>query len=327
VSRALSAAALAGALAVAALVSFTPALASPYVNALAAVARALDHAANTRTPVPVLHVPPAPLSGPPRYSPSLDDWLQSALSKARLERKPNDRANDLRAVASTLRYLAAGASPSLRTRPRGDVAAAAAQILAEPAYRAARTGPAPATQKTIWEKILDWIVEQFVRLFSGLAQAAAGVPLLGSVFAIVLIALAVLGLAYVAYRIADGLALRRKTISADGELLPPIATADELHAAAIDAARAGAYARAIALLFHASLLQLDRTNRVEYDPARTPGEYRRLVRAKAPPAAGDFDALARVFTLAAFADVPVVESDWMSATSSYRGLFPSVAAR
>jgi hypothetical protein len=327
VSRALAAVALAGALVVGALVSPAPALASPYVDALTAAARALDHAANARAPVPVLHVPPAPLGGPPRYSPSLDDWLQSVLSTARLERKPKDRARDLRAVASTLRYLAGGASPSVRARPRGDVSATAAQILAEPAYRAARTAPAPEPQRTIWEKILDWIVAQIIKLFSGMAQAAAGVPLLGSVFAIVLIALAVLGLAYVGYRIADGLALRRKTSSADGELLPPIASADEVHAAAIAAARDGAYARAIALLFHASLLQLDRTNRVEYDPARTPGEYRRLVRAKAPPVAGDFDALARVFTLAAFADAPVEESDWMSARSSYLGLFPSVATR
>lgn len=320
--RAFAATVLAGMLAASA-----PAQAAPYFDALNAVARTLEHDANTRAPVPELHVPPAPLAGPPRYSPSLDDWLQSVLAAARAERKPKERAGDLRSIASTLRYLAGDGTASERVHPPRDVAAAASRILAQPAYRTARTGPAPAPQRTLWDKILGWIVAQIGKLFMGLAQATAGVPLLGSVFAIALITVAVIGLAYIGFRIADGLALRRKTVSIDGEALTPNISADQLHAAAVSAARDGAYARAIALLFHASLLQLDRTRSVQYDAARTPGEYRRLVRAKAPPIASDFDALARVFTLAAFADARVDEADWTAARSSYRSLFPTLAAQ
>jgi hypothetical protein len=106
-----------------------------------------------------------------------------------------------------------------------------------------------------------------------------------------------------------------------------MATCDELYAAARDAARAGRFSAAIALLFQASLMQLDQRGTVRYDPSRTAGEYRRLVMRKASAASSDFEGLARAFTLAAFAQAPLGEPDWVQAEASYRSLEPALSRR
>jgi hypothetical protein len=62
---------------------------------------------------------------------------------------------------------------------------------------------------------------------------------------------------------------------------------------------------------------------VPFDSSRTAGEYRRLVRRSAPPASEAFDLLARVFTLTAYAEVPLSEPDWLAALASYRALAPA----
>jgi uncharacterized protein DUF4129 len=295
---------------------------SDYAATLRAVATRLDHAANAKSAVPVVHVPPAPLGGPPRYSPSVDDWLQASLSYARSHKSAKVRASDLRSIASTLRYLATSASPSGESAPpRADVQSTVSSILAQPAYRVAETKPAPPPQQTIWEKFLEWIQRWISALFDRLSRVTEGVPLLGDVFAIVLITIAVLGLAYVGYRLADGIVARRRTARGDaGEPLDAVLAPDELHAAALEAARAGDYARAVALLFHAALLALDRGSNIAYDPALTAGEYRRIVRRRAGWLSSDFDVLARIFTAAAFAQTPTDEPDWRQAAAAYAGI-------
>jgi hypothetical protein len=308
------------ALTLAALVGFAaPSLGSPYSTALQDAAAQLDHAANASARVPDLHVPPAPLGGPPRYSPSVDDWLQGALNAARRDRAPKSRASSLRSIAAALRYMSnAVTTQDSNGQPPHDASATADDILAQPAYRQTPTKTAPPPKESIWEKILSWFFDKIGQLFNGLARVTQGVPFLGDIFAIVLIGIAVLGLAYVGYRIADGFLIRRRTtLSDDGELMPVGAGAEQLHRAALDAARSGNYARAVALLFHASLMVLDTTDRVAYDPSRTAGEYRRLVRRRAQSIAADFDSLARIFTTAAYADEPVDERDWMQASAAF----------
>jgi hypothetical protein len=300
-----------------------------YTNALHTVANHLERAAKTGAAVPDVHVPPAPLGGPPRYSPSIDDWLQSVLSDAKREHKPKDRTASLRSIAAALRYLAeTTGSSAVQTQPRADVAATAAKILADPAYRQAATKPAQPHKESYFEKILRLFFERLGQLLDRLATATQGVPLLGTVFAFVLIGIALAGLAYVGFRIADGFVVRRRAVTFEGgELLPAALGVEGLHAAALDAARSRQFARAVALLFQASLVLLDRTNRVAYDPARTAGEYRRLVRRKAQPIAGEFDVLARIFTAAAYAQTPLGEVDWAQAASAFDGLGRPLAAQ
>jgi hypothetical protein len=69
----------------------------------------------------------------------------------------------------------------------------------------------------------------------------------------------------------------------------------EVRSAALAAAGAARYREAAALLFLWVLRALDERGRVAYDPARTPGEYRRLVRDPL------FDALAGNAVVAVFA--------------------------
>lgn len=303
-----------------------PSAATPYREALEQAARRLDHAASGAVSVPAFHVPPAPFAGPPRYSPSIDDWLQAQLFAARHIHKSKTRAQALHSLASALRFLAASTqSTSVGPPPRSDVATVTARILAQPAYRVAKTTPAPPQQDTIWVRILKWIVRQFQKLIEALAYAAQGSPALGIVFAVILIGIAVLGLAYVGYRIASGIVIRRESRSVEGDPLPAETSADELYAAAREAARSGRYAQAIALLFQASLLLFDRSKRIGYDPARTPGEYRRLVRRHAPPAAPAFETLARFFILAAYAGAHVGEGDWRGAESSFQSIAPALS--
>jgi len=72
-------------------------------------------------------------------------------------------------------------------------------------------------------------------------------------------------------------------------------SAAALRLAAIAAARAGRGRAAAALLFGAAARALDEGGRVGFDPARTPGEYRRLVNEPA------FDAFAADAVVAQFA--------------------------
>lgn len=294
--------------------------ASSYADTLRGVARQLDHAANTGGQVPAVHVPPAPLGGPPRYSPSLDDWLQSAIGSARHAHK-KEKIAQLRAVAATLRQVAGDADRATAApERRGSVEADARAILREPAYRIKPAESAPPTE-SIWERILEWIFERLNELFSKIAGATQGTPVLGTIFAIALIGLAVGLLAIIGYRLASGLAARRRHAESDlGEPLPQSANAETLLAAARDAAAQGRFARAIVLLFQTALVLLDRRKGIAFDPARTAGEYRRLVRRKADTLAPDFDILARSFSVAAYADAPTTQGDWDRAAHAYAGL-------
>jgi len=296
-----------------------PSLGSTYSTDLRAAAGQLERAANSRAAVPDVHVPPAPLGGPPRYSPSVGDWLQASLNAARHDRSAKGRASALRSIAASLRYISdAEALQSRVIQPPRDVRATAIAILSQPAYRETPTKAAPPPKETIWEKILRWLSDKIGQLFTGLARATQSVPFLGAIFAVLLIGIAVAGLAYVAFRIADGFLARRTAAATDdGELIPVGMSAQQLQHAAFDAARDGNHARAVALLFQASLVVLDRSDRVAYDPSRTAGEYRRLVRRKAQSISADFDALARIFTAAAYADEPVGERDWTQAAAAF----------
>ena len=210
--------------------------------------------------------------------------------------------------------------------PHEDVGAAAARILAEPAFNAVRTKPAPPPQETLWERFLAWLQSLLATLFGGVVKVAQGAPYLGSVFAIALLVLAAAGLAYVAFRLAQGRAVRRPAAAEAGALIATSAGVDELARRADVAARDGRFADAVAWLFQASLVLLDRRGRVRYDATRTAGEYRRLVRRGAPKIADDFDGLARIFVIATFADAAATERDFEAAQARFGAIVPALHA-
>ncbi|MFI5388738.1 MAG: DUF4129 domain-containing protein [Candidatus Eremiobacterales bacterium] len=299
-----------------------------FSSTLIAAAHRLERAAKASAAVPAMHIPPAPLGGPPRFSPSLDDWLQRSLDSARKTKPVKARAAALRTIAASLRYVATGAGPAATSAaPRGDLEAAAKSILAESTYRVSATKPAQAQQPTIWERILNWIIDRIDALLGGLATATQKVPIVGVIIGYAIVGAAVIGLAFVGYRIARRLTSRRDAaVPGLGDALPPSTNADDLYSLARDAARNGNAAPAVALLYQAALVLLDRVDRVAYDPSRTPGEYRRLVRRKAQAIADAFDALARLFVAVAFGRASIGADDWLRADAAYSGIRRSLGA-
>jgi len=142
-----------------------------------------------------------------------------------------------------------------------------------------------------------------------------------------LVVLAVV-LVFVATRLARYLMARRRIARDEdaGELLAQTTPADELVRAARAAATRADYALAISLLFRAALRRLDAGGIVDYDAARTAGEYRRAVRRACAPAASPFDVLALAFTLATYAQRPVAEGDWTAAGDAYERFGPALGA-
>src|SRR5450755_152858 len=152
-------------------------------------------------------------------------------------------------------------------------------------------------------------------------SAAAGIPAIGNILATVLLIAAVVALAFLAYRFALLVVRRggrRDGSAAAGVPLETAVDADAMYEAARAAARSGSYGNAIALLFNAALIALDRSGRVPYDAARTAGEYRRAVRRNVATASTSFETLARAFTFVAYAQAPAAESDWRAADDAFR---------
>jgi hypothetical protein len=208
----------------------------------------------------------------------------------------------------------------VRFPPGGDPDVVIRAILARPAYRTAPESAAHGGGPTLLERFLSWLAERFSQWFS-LIGKAAGSPAVSRVAVIVLLALAALGIALAAYRLARLISLRESGERAAAGFAGTAAqTAGELLAAARAAALAADYRAAIALLFRAALRFLDERDVVAFDASRTPNEYRRAVARAAAAGAGPFDELARGFTTAVFGpDEPRAET-WSSAERSYDAL-------
>jgi hypothetical protein len=199
-------------------------------------------------------------------------------------------------------------------------------VLAEPAFRVAPQAtaapPAPSLLATLWQ----WFVDHVLRpLFHPLANALAGshaaVPIGWVLIALSLglFAFALVRLALAFVRIAP----RARGAGERGAPLAQARSADEWLAAAREAARAGDFGRAIAALFAAALARLDERGIVALDPARTPGEYRRLVRRSCAPAASAFDELAQRFVRAAYARGAAGPAEFEAAEHAFAAFEPA----
>ncbi|HEY0394050.1 MAG TPA: DUF4129 domain-containing protein [Candidatus Elarobacter sp.] len=186
--------------------------------------------------------------------------------------------------------------------PNGDPRALAHRVVAEPGFQHAAQRPGEKT----W---LDYVLDALHRLWDAVMSPIrhlAGNGKASSVIGIVVLVAVLLLLAYVIVRFARRVRWRRAPrpgtayaeLGADGD-------ARSLLRRALDAAAAGRHHEAAALLWASALRALDERGRVRFDPARTPGEWRRAVRDPS------FDALARDAVTALFgergADAALVE--------------------
>jgi hypothetical protein len=295
--------------------------AAPTVSAMRGAASALDRAAAHR------EVPADPLAS--GLSPQLGAWLRAGLAGARKEKSASTRAADVRALAASLRLGAELTNRPYSTTPV-NLNADVRRVLAEPAFRASPTAAPKKVEQSWLGRVLQAIADWWARVMYRAIGAAAGAPFLGNIFAFILIAVAALALAFLVYRIAMLVSARRAResgLNAAGTPLAVHASADELYDDASAAARRGSYGLAIALLFQAALLALDRSGRVPYDSARTAGEYRRAVRRSVSAASASFETLARAFTFVAYAQAPAGEHDWRAADAAYMSMALAASER
>jgi uncharacterized protein DUF4129 len=175
--------------------------------------------------------------------------------------------------------------------PHGDPRAVVQRILADRHYQLA---PQSASDKSWLDLLGDALNALWQRLTSPLGHLL-GNKTLTSVIGFAVLAAVLVFLAFVAVRFARGWRARLSARARAGAFaLGDDADARTLFALALAAAHAGRHHDAAALLWASALRALDERGRVRYDPARTPGEWRRAVRDPA------FDALARDAVVALF---------------------------
>lgn len=192
----------------------------------------------------------------------------------------------------------------------------AREILLQPRFRVALV----PRHRTLFEIAWQWLRDMWDRLARGLGSHVhvgkqAGL-ILGDAVVIALIAVIV----FVALRLVLGAVRDPGRTQAGATGLAPAADPHELFARSCDAAERGDYRAAIGLLFLASLVRIERLGLVSGDPSRTVNQWRRALSSRAPAIAGAFDAIARPFTAAFYAERPVGQGQWLSARDAYAGL-------
>lgn len=135
-------------------------------------------------------------------------------------------------------------------------------------------------------------------LLTGIGGANGESPVLRWVVMGVLIALGLGIIGYFVYntllRLGDADPAPRAAPLPEGAVDARVRTAAEWEEQARRAAAAGRYREAAVALYQALLLRLEASGALRYDPAKTPGDYRREAR-KAPQAAGALGSFLRGF--------------------------------
>jgi hypothetical protein len=211
--------------------------------------------------------------------------------------------------------------------PHGDPDALVRTVLAAPGYRTAPAVTDVAPPPSFWSTFVAWIARHVLGpLLRPFARAIASTHGVGTAVGLALALLALAAIAFAVYRLA--LAFVAPALASDpmrSAGIEPYGDAADWRARARDAADRGDYAAAIAALFRAALAALDERAIVRYDAARTPAEYRRLVRRERGPAAPAFDELAERFTRAVYAPRASGADDFAAAERAYAAFEPALA--
>lgn len=209
---------------------------------------------------------------------------------------PERSAQSLRQLEARLDYLIASArSMSSAERPSFDAGQARTtlrRVLSRREFQARRTEP------TLWERIVEWIMDMLARLFGGMSRAQ-----MRSIASLILWTGAGLALcltAWLIYCLVPGLFSRkRKPEELSDSDISKVSLQSlgvpELVEEARRAVQRGEMREALRLVFRALLLTLDRHRLIKFDESVTNGEYLRdltqtpAVRAAVEPVALRFE--------------------------------------
>ncbi len=191
----------------------------------------------------------------------------------------------------------------------------AREILLQKRFRVA----VPSTHRTLWEMFWDWLRGLWSRvwdaLFSHVHIGSRAGQIIGDALAFALIAVVVV----VLVRLALGSIRDARRPDAAHTLLDSPAPG-ALYELSREAAFRGDYRMAVALLFAASIRRLERLGIARENPSRTVNEWRRKLRAAQPSVLPAFDAIARPFVAAFYAEMPIARGEWMEAHDAYVAL-------
>jgi|SRR5947209_7626580 len=178
--------------------------------------------------------------------------------------------------------------------PHGDPREVVHRVLADPRFQRAAHRP---NEKSWFDYFMDALRELLRRLTAPL-QHLGGDERAATIVGFVVLAVFTLAAVVLLVNVAKRVSWRRpgRARATAAEALEAGSDAGSLLARALAAASAGRHHEAAALLWASALRALDERGRVRYDPARTPGEWRRAVRDPS------FDALARDAVVALFGD-------------------------
>jgi hypothetical protein len=157
------------------------------------------------------------------------------------------------------------------------------EVLSRPEFR--------PPQRSLTERIFDWVLELIGRLLAVLGGSGAG-----GIVGLVLLALALVGVAVLVARFSRGLTPSPEVAAAvpGGRRR----SAAEWRAEAEAQERAGSWPEAVRSRYRALVADLAARGLVEEVPGRTAGEYRREVGRALPEAATDFAGATELFEAA-----------------------------
>jgi Domain of unknown function (DUF4129) len=157
------------------------------------------------------------------------------------------------------------------------------EVLSRPEFR--------APERSLMERVIDWVLEMIGRLLAALGGSGAG-----GIVGLVLLGLILLGVGVLAARFSRGLTPSPEVAAAvpGGRLRSAV----EWRAEAEAHERAGAWREAVRSRYRALVADLALRGVVEEVPGRTAGEYRREVDQALPDAAGDFAGATELFEVA-----------------------------
>jgi hypothetical protein len=157
------------------------------------------------------------------------------------------------------------------------------EVLARPEFR--------PPERSLMERVLDWVLEAIGRLLAALGGSGAG-----GIVGLVLLALVLVGVGILAARFSRGLTPSPEVAAAvvGGRRR----SAAEWRADAEAQERAGAWRDAVRSRYRALVADLAARGLVDEVPGRTAGEYRHEVGRALPAAAGDFAGATELFEVA-----------------------------
>jgi hypothetical protein len=189
-------------------------------------------------------------------------------------------------------------------------------ILSEKRFRVA----IPTTHRSLWEIFWSWLRDLWSRLADAFFSHVHVGSRAGFTIGVVIEAILIAAVVFIVIRLLAGVVRDARHPRSAARPLAELPDPQALYAQSRRAAAQGDYRTAIALVFRAALLRLERLGLVREDPSRTVNECRRSVAAREPALASAFDAIARPFTAAFYAELPVAQAQWLAAHDAYVAL-------